>query len=104
MILPPLRGGVSGKTHQSNGKVEFCAIRRLRTQCGRAKCALYSSTQATIEVDSRIGGVDYSGALSRARIDEPNLDYCIISVDLVEKCLRDSALDKEDRSRGCDGL
>ena len=51
------------------------AIRRLRTQCERAKRTLSSSTQATIEIDSLFEGIDYSCSLSRARFEELNMDY-----------------------------
>jgi len=70
------------------------AIRRLRTQCERAKRTLSSSTQATIEIDSLFEGVDYSASLSRARFEELNMDYFRNSMGPVEKCLRDSGIDK----------
>merc|ERR1711998_305090 len=46
------------------------ALRRLRTQCERAKRTLSASTQATIEIDSLFDGIDYSCSLSRARFEE----------------------------------
>jgi len=70
------------------------AIRRLRTQCERAKRTLSSSTQATIEIDSLFEGIDYSCSLSRARFEELNMDYFRNSMGPVEKCLRDSGIDK----------
>merc|ERR1719220_174888 len=70
------------------------AIRRLRTQCGRAKRTLSSSTQATIEIDSLFEGIDYSCSLSRARFEELNMDYFRNSMGPVEKTLRDSGIDK----------
>jgi len=70
------------------------AIRRLRTQCERAKRTLSSSTQATIEIDSLFDGIDYSCSLSRARFEELNMDYFRSSMGPVEKCLRDSCIDK----------
>merc|ERR1712187_986033 len=70
------------------------AIRRLRTQCERAKRTLSTSTQATIEIDSLFEGVDYSCTLSRARFEELNIDYFRNSMGPVEKCLRDSGIDK----------
>merc|ERR1711948_204115 len=70
------------------------AIRRLRTQCERAKRTLSSSTQATIEIDSLFEGIDYSCSLSRARFEELNIDYFRNSMGPVEKCLRDSGIDK----------
>merc|ERR1739848_380892 len=70
------------------------AIRRLRTQCERAKRTLSSSTQATIEIDSLFDGIDYSCSLSRARFEELNMNYFRNSMGPVEKCLRDSGIDK----------
>merc|ERR1712146_407891 len=71
------------------------ALRRLRTQCERAKRTLSSSTQATIEIDSLFDGIDYSCSLSRARFEELNMDYFRNSMGPVEKCLRDSGIDKK---------
>merc|ERR1712160_65989 len=71
------------------------AIRRLRTQCERAKRTLSSSTQATIEIDSLFEGIDYSCSLSRARFEELNMDYFRNSMGPVEKCMRDSGIDKK---------
>jgi len=70
------------------------AVRRLRTQCERAKRTLSSSTQATIEIDSLYEGTDYSCSLSRARFEEFCMDYFRNSMGPVEKCLRDSGIDK----------
>jgi L1 cell adhesion molecule like protein len=70
------------------------SIRRLRTQCERAKRTLSSSTQATIEIDSLFDGIDYTCSLSRARFEELNMDYFRNSMGPVEKCMRDSGIDK----------
>merc|ERR1719345_734715 len=71
------------------------ALRRLRTQCERAKRTLSSSTQATIEIDSLFDGIDYSCTLSRARFEELCMDYFRSSMAPVEKALKDSGLDKK---------
>merc|ERR1711865_287541 len=71
------------------------ALRRLRTQCERAKRTLSSSTQATIEIDSLCDGIDFSCSLSRARFEELNMDYFRNSMGPVEKCMRDSGIDKK---------
>jgi len=81
------RGKDMGQNHR--------AVRRLRTQCERAKRTLSSSTQATIEIDSLYDGIDYSCSLSRARFEELNMDYFRSSMGPVEKCLRDSGIDKQ---------
>merc|ERR1712072_1079655 len=71
------------------------ALRRLRTQCERAKRTLSASTQATIEIDSLFDGIDYTCSLSRARFEELNMDYFRNSLGPVEKAMRDSGLDKK---------
>merc|ERR1719353_826369 len=71
------------------------ALRRLRTQCERAKRTLSSSTQATIEIDSLFDGIDYSASLSRARFEELCMDYFRNSMGPVEKCMKDSGIDKK---------
>jgi len=70
------------------------ALRRLRTQCERAKRTLSSSPQATIEIDSLIEGIDFSCSLSRARFEELRMDYFRHSMDPVEECFQDSGIDK----------
>merc|ERR1712054_110101 len=70
------------------------ALRRLRTQCERAKRTLSSSTQATIEIDSLFDGIDFSCSLSRARFEELCMDYFRNSMGPVEKCMKDSGIDK----------
>merc|ERR1719502_2531548 len=70
------------------------SMRRLRTQIERAKRTLSSSTQATIEIDNLFDGIDYVCSLSRARFEELNMDYFRNSMGPVEKCMRDSGIDK----------
>merc|ERR1711939_443444 len=50
--------------------------------------------QATIEIDSLFDGIDYSCSLSRARFEELCMDYFRNSMAPVEKCLKDSGIDK----------
>merc|ERR1711998_343367 len=71
------------------------ALRRLRTQCERAKRTLSSSTQATIEIDSLFDGIDFSTTLSLARFEDLNMDYFRNSMGPVEKAMRDSGIDKK---------
>merc|ERR1719181_553017 len=71
------------------------ALRRLRTQCERAKRTLSSSTTATIEIDSLSNGVDFSCTLSRAKFEELCMEYFKNSMIPVEKCLKDAQVDKK---------
>jgi heat shock 70kDa protein 1/2/6/8 len=51
------------------------ALRRLRTQCERAKRILSSNTTATIEVDSLADGIDFSLTISRAKFEDMCMEY-----------------------------
>lgn len=70
------------------------ALRRLRTACERAKRALSSTAQTTLELDSLFEGVDFASSISRARFEELNMDLFRKCMDPVEKCLRDAKMDK----------
>jgi len=70
------------------------ALRRLRTQCERAKRQLSSQTSVTIEIDALHEGNDFSLKLSRAKFEELCIDYFKAAMDPVEQCLRDSGMPK----------
>ena len=67
---------------------------RLRTACERAKRTLSSTAQTTIELDSLFEGVDFATSITRARFEELNMDLFRKCMEPVEKCLRDSKMDK----------
>mmetsp|Transcript_111036 Transcript_111036/g.247950 ORF Transcript_111036/g.247950 Transcript_111036/m.247950 type:complete len:687 (-) Transcript_111036:170-2230(-) len=70
------------------------AIRRLRTQCERAKRQLSSQTQVTVEVDSLHEGNDFSLRISRAKFEELCIDFFKKAMDPVTQCLTDSGMSK----------
>eukprot|EP00455_Lapot_gusevi_P035732 TRINITY_DN395_c0_g1_i6.p1 TRINITY_DN395_c0_g1~~TRINITY_DN395_c0_g1_i6.p1 ORF type:complete len:661 (-),score=325.51 TRINITY_DN395_c0_g1_i6:211-2193(-) len=70
------------------------ALRRLRTACEKAKRALSSSAQATVEVDSLFEAVDYNTTITRARFEDLCADYFRGTLGPVEKVLTDSRLAK----------
>ncbi|TKY64655.1 Heat shock 70 kDa protein [Spatholobus suberectus] len=70
------------------------ALRRLRTACERAKRTLSSTTQTAIEIDSLYEGIDFYSTITRARFEELNMDLFRKCTEPVEKCLRDSKIDK----------
>lgn len=72
------------------------AMRRLRTACERAKRTLSSATQASIEIDSLMDGIDFYTSVTRARFEELCGDLFRSTLDPVEKVLRDSKIDKRD--------
>jgi heat shock protein 1/8 len=72
------------------------ALRRLRTQCERAKRALSSSTQTTIEIDSLADGIDFNLTMTRARFEALCGDYFKDTLLPVEKVLQDAKMSKSD--------
>ncbi|XP_033183607.1 heat shock 70 kDa protein cognate 4-like isoform X1 [Bombus vancouverensis nearcticus] len=70
------------------------AVRRLRTACERAKRTLSSSTQANIEIDSLLDGIDFYTSITRARFEELNQDLFKCTLQPVEEALRDAKMDK----------
>ena len=72
------------------------ALRRLRTACERAKRALSSSTQATIEVDSLAEGVDLNLTATRAKFEALCDSLFRKCMGPVESVLRDSKIAKAD--------
>merc|ERR1712170_194560 len=70
------------------------AMRRLRTECEKAKRVLSASAQTSIEIDALKDGEDFSMVISRAKFEELCLTYfkdCMIP---VEKVLKDSGIPK----------
>ena len=69
-------------------------LRRLRTACERAKRTLSSSTQAVIEIDSLIDGIDFNSTITRARFEDmcaTDFRKCMAP---VEKVLKDAKKSK----------
>merc|ERR1712178_642827 len=62
--------------------------------CERAKRTLSSTAQTSIGIDSLFEGTDFYSSITRARFEEMNMDLFRKCMEPVEKCLRDSKMDK----------
>lgn len=82
------------KKYQINIKNNARALRRLRTQCEKAKRILSSSAQTSIEVDSLAETQDYSVTITRAKFEELCLSQFKDTIPPVEKVLKDSGISK----------
>ncbi|KAL5574425.1 hypothetical protein UlMin_016124 [Ulmus minor] len=82
------------RKHKKDISTNARALRRLRTACERAKRTLSSTAQTTIEIDSLYEGIDFYSTITRARFEELNMDLFRKCMEPVEKCLRDSKIDK----------
>jgi len=72
------------------------AFRRLQAECDSAKRTLSSSTQAIVEVDSLLDGVDFSCVITRAKFEELNQDLFKKSMESVERVLSDAKIGVKD--------
>ncbi|ELU06285.1 hypothetical protein CAPTEDRAFT_115950 [Capitella teleta] len=79
-----------GKDITNNAK----AMRRLHTECEKAKRTLSTSTQANIVVDSLFDGHDYNTLISRAKFEDLCGDLFKETLKPVEKALEDAKMDK----------
>ena len=70
------------------------ALRRLRTAAEKAKRTLSSSTEASIEIDALMDGVDFYSKVSKARFEELCADLFRSTLQPVEKALNDAKFDK----------
>ena len=52
------------------------SVRRLRTQCERAKRQLSSSAQGTIEIYAPFEGTDFYSSITRAKFEELGTSIC----------------------------
>lgn len=82
------------RKHKKDLATNVRALRRLRTQCERAKRALSSATQASIEIDSLMDGVDFYTSISRARFEELCASLFNRTLEPVEKVLKDAGVQK----------
>merc|ERR1719410_2220584 len=72
------------------------AMRRLRSQCERAKRTLSAATRATIEIDSLYDGIDFYSTITRARFEDLCGAYFRNCLDPVRKTLSDSGISKSE--------
>lgn len=70
------------------------AIRRLRTQCEKAKRILSAAHTAPIECETLAEGEDYNATITRAKFEELCIDLFRKCMPPVENVLKDSGLGK----------
>ena len=71
------------------------ALRRLRTACERAKRALSTAAQAHLDIDDfLVDGANFNSTITRARLEDMNMDYFRKCMEPVEKVLKDLKVSK----------
>ena len=66
------------------------AIRRLRTQCEKAKRTLSTSQQTVIECEALAEGEDLHIKISRAKFEALNMELFLRTLPPMEECLKDA--------------
>jgi heat shock protein 1/8 len=82
------------KKHKKDIAGNARALRRLRSACERAKRMLSSATEATVEIDSLVDGVDFVSSINRARFERINQKLFQECLAPVETVLKDSGMSK----------
>jgi len=72
------------------------SMRRLRSQCERAKRTLSAAHRATVEIDSLFDGIDFHSSITRARFEDLCGTYFRNCLDPVKKVLTDSGMAKNE--------
>ncbi len=72
------------------------ALRRLRTACERAKHTLSNSTQANIEVDALMDGIDFNTIITRAKFESLCEAIFKRTIAPLDQVLRDAKMSKND--------
>ncbi|KAK2416959.1 heat shock cognate 70 kDa protein [Trifolium repens] len=82
------------RKHKIDISGEPRALRRLKSACEKAKRILSSNTETTIEIECLYQGIDFYLPISRAKFEELNKNHFNKCMEIVEKCLIDSGVDK----------
>ncbi|CAI9269350.1 unnamed protein product [Lactuca saligna] len=72
------------------------ALSQLRVACEKAKRVLSSIIDTTIDIDNLHDGIDFSMRISRAKFEMLNEDFFSKCIEMVEKCLCDAEMKKND--------
>ncbi|XP_023733635.1 heat shock cognate 70 kDa protein [Lactuca sativa] len=72
------------------------ALSQLRVACEKAKRVLSSIIDTTIDIDNLHDGIDFSMRISRAKFEMLNEDFFSKCIEMVEKCLGDAEMKKND--------
>jgi len=84
------------RKHNVDIKENAKALRRLRGYCEKAKRALSSSTQTTIDIDALMDGKDLNLVLTRAKFEELCMDLFKKCIPPLDNVLRDAKFSKSD--------
>ena len=71
------------------------SLRRLRSECERAKRSLSSAVETVIDIDSLYEGVDFHIKIARAKFKALNAELFEKCMEIVNHCLEEARMTKE---------
>ena len=80
------------RKHKKDMSSSKRSMRRLRTECEKAKRSLSSASTASIEIDSLYEGIDFNTTLTRAKFENLCDDLFKKAMAPVEQVIRDSKI------------
>ncbi|XP_074266579.1 heat shock 70 kDa protein 18-like [Silene latifolia] len=72
------------------------ALGKLRKAIEKAKRILSCNHETSIDIDSLSDGIDFSSPITRATFEKLNMELFNKCIDLVDKCLNDAKMEKND--------
>jgi len=84
------------KNKNSNVKENARALNRLRSACEKAKRSLSTSTQASLEIDALVDGIDLNLIMTRAKFEALCESTFRRTIAPLEQVLRDANMSKSD--------
>lgn len=71
------------------------ALTKLRNACEKVKRTLSTNTHAPVQIDALFEGIDFYSTITRDKFEELNMYLFLKCMERVEKCLRDSGVDRD---------
>merc|ERR1712130_550594 len=84
------------RKNKLNPRLSKRSMRRLRTQCERAKRTLSAAARANIEIDSFYDGIDFSSTITRARFEDLCMQNFRQCLEPLTKVLTDAKMSKSE--------
>ncbi len=84
------------QSHNKDVSKDKSAIQKLKSEIEKAKRSLSSSSEASIEIEELVEGLDVKETLTRAKFENLNMDLFKKTMDPVEKVMTDGGMKKSE--------
>jgi heat shock protein 5 len=84
------------QSHNKDVSKDKGAIQKLKSEIEKAKRSLSSSSEASVEIEGLVEGLDLKETLTRAKFENLNMDLFKKTMDPVEKVMQDGGMKKNE--------